>query len=463
MKKKLAMLLAMVMTFSMTACGTAENANSSEKSEGVGEPDAFVVDEGSNKSASGESDADVFVDFYGVWAEDNERAIFYQEKADEFAKKFEEENGVSVDIKYTYQNGYDGVAEKLTAGSVSHELPVMAQIEESFLYQFYPICEDLSKYISQETIDNYLDGLKVSCYMNDTLYAVPGGRSYVVMYVNNDLLEKAGHTKEDIKTWDDLHTVAADVAALGDNIEGYGIYWDSDCWIWESALYSNGGNVVSDDGMTVTFQNDGAGSTYLKLVKDMLNDGSAYSAYGGSISAGDAYAEKFLNGELGICIQSCTGYGSMKSLMEKEGYQVDISAIDQPAGTAGNSVVTGGSNYIICKEATEAQKRVAAEFLTYLATDENQAEWNALSGYLATTKSSLESEAFEENRKDSNLVQIAEGVKYAHARPHTKHWREMYTYMVEYLEAFAMNPNDYDYDTLVNDMAVYCQSIIDNE
>lgn len=451
MKRLLVCLLAMAMSSSMFAVGA--NAEAAEE---------FVIEDGSDKSAAGESDADVYVDFYGVWNEENAKVAWYQKKAEEFAQQFEAEKGVSVEIDYVSQGGYDGVAEKLTAGAVSGELPVMAQIEETFLQQLYPICTGLSDYLSTEIIDNYTDGLMVSCYMNDVLYAVPGGRSYAVLYVNNDLLEQAGYTKEDVVTWEDLHTVAKDIANLGDNIEGYGVLWDSDAWLWESPLYSNGGNITNEEGTAVEFNKDGVGSIYLQQVKDMLLEGSAYSAYGGSIDAYDAVVEKFLKGEVGMMLGSCTTYGSMKTLMEEGGYTTDVSVIDQPAGKAGNSVVTGGSNYIICNKATEAQKKVAAAFLEYLASDENQAEWNVVSGYLATTDSVYESEYFEENRKDDNLIQIAEGVQYAHSRPHTKHWREMYTYIVEKLEAFAMNPGDFECGDLVTEMETYCQAIIDN-
>lgn len=422
------------------------------------------VEEGSNKSASGEAEEDIYVDIYGVYAEDDLRGQFMQEIADEYAKQYESENGVTVKIQYIYQNGYDGVAEKLTTGAVSKELPVIGQIEESFLPQFYPIATDLSSYFDQEVIDNYLDGLMVSTRYEDTLYAVPGGRSYPVVYLNRDLVEKAGHKVDEIKDWNDFHEVAADIAALGDDISGYGIYWDTDCWMWESALYSNGGSVTNDEGTEVTFQKDGAGAVFPQLVQEMLADGSAYSAYGESASdAMEVYQEKFLKGKMGMLFTSCTSYGSLKNLIETEGYDpVDIVVIDQPAGTAGNSVTTGGSNFIICNTATEDQKKVAAGFLTYFSSDENQAEWNRKSGYLATTKSVYDSEYYKENAEDPNLVQIAEGVQYAHKRPQTKYWREMYTYMVQKLEDFAMHPDQYDCTQLMDEMAEYCQEIIEN-
>lgn len=464
MKKALVFLTAVAMSLPLVACGSqdATSSASKESEQKNLSTSAESVEEGSNKSASGESDTDVYVDIYGVYGQDDIRAQFIQEKANEYAKQYEEETGISAKIEYVSQDGYDGVAEKLTAGAVSNELPVIGQIEESFLPQFYPIASDLSNYLDQDVIDNYLDGLMVSTYYDDTLYAVPGGRSYPVLYVNKDLVEQSGYTVDEIKTWDDFHTVASAIAALGDDIEGYGVFWDTDCWMWESALYSNGGSVTSDDGTEVTFQKDGAGAVFPQLVKDMLADGSAYSAYGETASSPeDVYEEKFLKGKLGMLFTSCTTYGGLKNLIETEGYEpVNIVITDQPAGTDGNSVTTGGSNFIICNKATESQKKVAAGFLAYFSSDENQAGWNMKSGYLATTKSVYDSEYYKENAKDPNLVQIAEGVKYAHKRPQTKHWREMYTYMVQYLEDFAMHPDKYDCNELINNMAEYCQGII---
>ena len=457
------------MALALAACG-GKSDSSSGQSAGGGEQTSAPADgapavvEGSNKSASGEADTDVYIDIWGVWAADNYRVEYWKAKAEEFCKQYEEETGISVTIDYVPQDGYNGVGEKLTAGAVSGQLPVIGQMEESFLFQFHPICTDLSQYLSQDVIDNYLDGLMVSCYYDGNLYAVPAGRSYVVCQVNVDLLEQAGHTLDDLKDWDGFHQCAADIAALGDNIEGASVYWDTDAWLWESGLYSNGGAICTDDGKTVTFADDNIGAIYLDLMKDMLLDGSAYSMYGQVEDPIDSYIEKFANGELGLILESCTGYGAVKDAISKgaSGEFTNV-IIDQPAGKAGNSVVTGGSNFIVCNTATETQKQVAAAYLTYLAQDENVVEWNNLSGYLAFTESAYESEAYAEAAAaDPNLVQIGEGVQYAHARPQTKHWREMYTYIYDSLVDFAMHPETYDTAELVQGWAKYCQQILDN-
>ena len=131
--------------------------------------------EGSNKSASDETDKDVYIDFWGVWANDNYRAMYWQEKAAEFCEAYEAETGISVAFEYSGQCSYGAVSEKLAGGAVTKELPVISQVEEQATARFYPLAADLSKYLSAEALDDYLDGLMVSCTQQGTVCAVPAG------------------------------------------------------------------------------------------------------------------------------------------------------------------------------------------------------------------------------------------------------------------------------------------------
>ncbi len=423
------------------------------------EPDIEIAP-GSNKSGTGEADADIYVDFWGVWANDNVVGIFLQEKGDEYAKIFGEEHNCTVKFEYVFQDGYDGVAQKVAAGAVSGATPVLAQLEESFLPQFVPVATDMSTVMDPEVLGNYLDGLMISCTQNDTIYAVPSGRSYPVYYVNEDLLKQAGHTIEDLGTWESFHECCKDISALGDDIYGLGIFWDSDSWMWESALYSNGGQVVSDDGSEVTFGEKGA--IFYELIKEMLADGSAYNPYGNSEPVADLY-ERFLGGRLGIFGKSCATYSYLKNEMATDNpdyADFTLYVVDQPAGEAGKSVTTGGSNVIICNRATDAQKAFAAGYLTYLASDENMAKWSLeVTSYLPNTKTCVDSEYY--NTDDPNVARIRDGVQYAHARPQTPYWREMYNYMREYQYDFSTHPENYDPQKLNDELAAYCQGIID--
>lgn len=425
-----------------------------------------------NKSASGSTDKDVYIDFWGVWSQDNYRAMYWQEKAAEFCEKYEAETGTSVQFEYFGQGSYGKLSEKLAAGAVTKELPVISQVEEQATARFYPLAADLSTLLTPEDIDDYLDGLLVSCTQHGKLVAVPAGRSYIVASVNKTLLEQAGHTVDELEnwTWEDMHQIAKDISALGDDIYGHAQYWDEDAWPWESAVYSNGGSIDNEDGTEIVF-NAETGAPILDLYAEMLTDGSSISYYNDFdyLDVTDGFYDLWAQGKLGMYIGSITMYKSgMKFRDNYEGHaDFDIVVAKQPAGKAGFSVVTGGSNMMIMDSATELQKKVAAAFFEYLAEPANVAGWNQTSGYMAFTDSVAEDPSFKETTDaDPNLLNIYHFVEDAHARPTTPFWQDMYSnVLIQDLVKFSQNPGDYTDPAvtaeLVEKWAEECQEILD--
>ena len=466
MKKTLALILALVMVFSLVACGNKAPAEPVTDDKGV------VA--GSNKSASGETDKDVYIDMWGVYADDNYRAEYLMKLGEEFAKKYEEETGISVQIEYYCQDDYGGCATKLAAGVSGGALPVLCQISSQQCPVFAPLCDDVRNYMDKATVDNYLDGLLVGCVDKDgKVFAVPGGRSFACMVVNLDLIKQAGYTQDDLKTWDwaKFHEIMLAVSKLGDDIEGAGLWWDTDAWIYESTLYSNGGNIDNEDGTKITFADTAAGGKFLDLVADMMADGSMYSCYNEKAAkeVGDALNAMFVEGKLGCRFCSITNYGGIKKTMEEQGAdkQFEIVLAHQPAGDAGFSIVTGGNNFLFLKQSTESQKKAAASYLAYMAQDQYVAEWNDLSGYMAFTESVYGSSYYAEVAKDPNQVFIGEGIQYAHGRPVTLNWAECRKYLMDGLVGWSQDPAAYKAanggttDAVVKGWAEHCQKILD--
>lgn len=425
-----------------------------------------------NKGASGSTDKDVYIDMWGVWSQDNYRAMYWQEKAAEFCEKYEAETGISVHFEYFGQGSYAKLSEKLAAGAVTKELPVISQVEEQATARFYPLAADLSTLLTPEDIDDYLDGLLVSCTQHGKLVAVPAGRSYIVASVNKTLLEQAGHTVDELEnwTWEDMHQIAKDISALGDGIYGHAQYWDEDAWPWESAVYSNGGSIDNEDGTEIIF-NAETGAPILDLYAEMMTDGSSISYYNDFdyLDITDGFYDLWAQGKLGMYIGSITMYKSgMKFRDNYEGHaDFDIVVAKQPAGKAGFSVVTGGSNMMIMDSATDLQKKVAAAFFEYLAEPANVAGWNATSGYMAFTDSVIDDPSFKATTDaDPNLLNIYHFVEDAHARPATPFWQDMYSnVIIQDLVKFSQNPADYTDPAvtaaMVDRWAEECQEILD--
>lgn len=465
MKKVFATILALAMIFTLVACG-AKNDSSAVNDKGVVE--------GSNKSASGETDKDVYIDMWGTYDDGNARAEFLIQKGQEFAEKYEAETGISVTFEYYSQNDYGGCATKLAAGVAGGDLPVLCQISSQNCPAFESLCADLRDYMDADAIANYQDGLMVGCVGNDgKVFAVPGGRSYACYIVNMDLVKKAGYTEEDVANWDfdKFHEIMLAISKLGDDIDGCGLWWDTDAWMFESSLYANGGNVDNEEATKVTFQEDNAGGIYLDLVTEMMADGSMLSVYNNFVpkDVGNELTTRLAAGKLGCRMGSITNYGDIKAAVAElpADQQFEVYVANQPAGKGGFSVVTGGNNYLFLNNSTETQKKVAAAYLEYLAEDENCAAWNELSGYMAFTKSVYTSDAYAEVTKDPNMVRIGDGIQYAHRRPMTQNWAEMRKYLMDCLPAFSQDPAGYiaanggSSQAVVNAWAEKCQQIMD--
>lgn len=462
MKKVLALILALLMVLPMVACGDKGGADVDENG----------VVAGSNKSASGETDKDVYIDMWGTYADDNYRAQWLVEKGAEFAAAYEAETGISVEVAYFSQNDYGGCATKLAAGVSGGALPVLCQISSQQCPVFEPLCDDLTKYMSAEGVANYLDGLLVGCEKDGKVFAAPGGRSTSCYIVNLDLVEQAGYTKADVETWDwdKFHEIMLAISKLGDDIEGCGLWWDTDAWMWESALYANGGSVDNADATEIVFAQDGNGAQFLDLAAEMMDDGSMYSVYDNYAPGeiGNALNTKFVEGTLGCRMASITNYGGIKKLATEAGKEMNIFMAIQPSGDGGFSVVTGGNNFLFLNNSTETQKKVAAAYLEYIAQPENDLEWNKLSSYMAVNEKTYETEEFKQMLADDpNYAQISVIANNAHARPATLNWAEMRKYLMDGLVAWAQDYASYKAanggttQAVVEMWADHCQKILD--
>ncbi|SEO52244.1 ABC transporter substrate-binding protein [Paenibacillus sp. OV219] len=439
-KKLSTLAIAGAMTVGLLAgCGNAEtNENGTPKAN----------DTAANETSKQEK---VVVDFWSIWDPGNGNGKLLADAA----AKFNSEN-LDTEIVVSGQGGYDGVAEKLEAALVAKKPPVIAQIEESFIARYSPVAADLSKYVSKATIDNYIDGLTVSSIVDGVFKAAPLNRSTPILYLNADLLAKAGLSKEGPKTWDELYEFAKKMAKPDQGIYGFSGHWDSDAWFWESALYSYGGEVVNEDGSEAAFDND-KGSKIVELWQKMSNEKVMLNPYSSQGNVSDIVKQNFVDGKVGMILDSV---GSMGPLL-KDQSKFKVQVAYQPAGEK-NSIVTGGANMIILDSATEEQKKAAGKFLEYLASDEFVVNFYKTSGYFATTKSSLETKEVKDLFAEHPQFKVAiDQLQFAHKRPWQKNWRAMYTSIVDDLNG-AMVDTKSDAKAIIHTADVKAQKIMDD-
>ena len=96
--------------------------------------------------------------------------------------------------------------------------------------------------------DDYLSGPFASGTYRGGQYALPLYTNNVALYVNNKLLQQAGHENPPTN-WQELRQVSADMAALGEDIAGLSLgssHWG--VYQWYSFIWQNGGDIIDPQG-----------------------------------------------------------------------------------------------------------------------------------------------------------------------------------------------------------------------
>ncbi|MEI3580783.1 MAG: extracellular solute-binding protein [Acutalibacteraceae bacterium] len=314
-----------------------------------------------NSSAAADGEKTV-VELWTVWKTDAETGSgkVLREAAEEFMAQ-----NPDIVINISNQGGYDDIAEKLEASIVAKNPPTLATVEETHVQRFSPVAADLSQYLPAEVIDNYVDGLMHTCTIDGVVKAVPFGRSSTILYMNKNLVEAAGLSTDGPKTWEEFYQYAEAMTDPENGVYGWGQDFDTDAWIWESMLYSYGGEIISDDLKTVLFDETPASYEIVETMQDMADAGTLFNPYSMQGEAWDK--SKFIEGKIGMLITSIASSSEIQRLGRENGFETVLAF--QPMGTE-YSVPTGGNNIIMFESASDAEKEAAAKFLEFLASDE---------------------------------------------------------------------------------------------
>jgi sn-glycerol 3-phosphate transport system substrate-binding protein len=391
--------------------------------------------------------------FWNVFADDTSTGEFLAKAANDFMSE-------NPDVKITVngQGGYDAVAERLEAAAAGGNLPTMAIIEETFLGRFHPIAADLSQYISGGVIANYQPGLLSSGYIGGSLYAVPFNRSMPVLFYNKTMFEAAG-VKTPPATWEEFRETAEALSDAGQGVRGAGLCWDTDAWIFESILYSWGGDILDETNKKVVFEEGGKASELVKFFQEMEEQGALFSPYNHQEDPWITVATEVLQGRCGMMPGSNGMYSLYSQWMADAGYELGIAM--QPSSGGTPAVATGGGNIIVFRGASEEQKRAAGRFIEFLARDEYAGEYSALTGYLPITKTAANSEKLSAMLSEKpDYREILGQAQFAHRRPLTKNWKNMYGIIVDELED-CLSDKRADAAEAMKNAADACRKIMD--
>src|SRR5262245_28688409 len=122
--------------------------------------------------------------------------------------------------------------------------------------------EDITSYVNSSTVpywDSLMSNIKAPYTDNGKLYAIPYDAYTMGLVINKNLFKQAGlDPTTPPATWQEVAADAKKIAALGNGVAGYSEYsaGNTGGWHFTASLYSRGGQVVSKDGKSASFNNE---------------------------------------------------------------------------------------------------------------------------------------------------------------------------------------------------------------
>lgn len=265
MKKLFAFLMAMVMVFSLVACG----------SKGAETPATTAPAAVQEPAATPEPApaAEPVTLTWGSWvfAEDSIKGI-YQEMADLYNETNQYNTTISTEYFYSYADYLSTLLIDVAGGNG----PDVAHIKAEWLPQLLAlgVVRSLDGYLSEDVLADYSQSAIDSVTVDGQMVALPWFSNTYALLVNTELCEKAGVDYTAIKSWDDLLEAAAKVSALGDDIYGLAIPDSNGVEAGEGyntfpALWARGGDF--EVGGKIQLTTDAAVAAYTDLQNLYVN------------------------------------------------------------------------------------------------------------------------------------------------------------------------------------------------
>ena len=219
--------------------------------------------------------------------------------------------------------------------------------------------------LTERFASEYADGTFVAGAMEDVtwddeVYGVPLDVNAMVMVVNTDLLERFGHTLEDLETWDGLAEVAASAAEHDVRLT----HLPASAWSMNAWLRANGGQWFErdpQDGTTLLFNSPAVRETF-DFLTSLTADGERMAIADDDTDTDAAAYPLFDNQEI---LLLATGTWDVARLIDDDpGFAWTVVPMATGPSATGPGTVLGGSSLFVTDHADDPA--LAWSFITHV-------------------------------------------------------------------------------------------------
>ena len=213
--------------------------------------------------------------------------------------------------------------------------------------------------ISDAAAANYQPGVLKTVSSGGKYWGYPHAFSTKALYINCDLVTKAGMECKAPETWADMIAMAKAIKEK-DGVAGIGIAgkdFDNTMHMFLDFLYSNGGTVLDAATGAPTLDSQQTRET-LQMYKDIL----PYAEEGPTAWERDQMKDLFNDAKLGMYVNGPWGFGQHK---DKVPNQIVVPIPHGPSGVSGTILITDSITVFKQKDpAVEAAAQMFAQALT---------------------------------------------------------------------------------------------------
>jgi multiple sugar transport system substrate-binding protein len=296
----------------------------------------------------------------------------------DLAKRFTEQHP---DIKIKFRNpaaGYEEAAQQILRDQLTGRLPDVAfnGINQIGLFVDRGLGAPLDGFIAKDgglAKLGYYPTLAALGKWNGKTYGLPFAVSTPVLYVNADLVEKAGGKVDDLpRSWPELIALGKKVEAAG-GAKATGLYfqWEqTGNWLVQSLVTSQGGHMLKADGCGLAF-NDKAGQWALKTLESFGKSGMPNLALGQA-------RQSFVAGSIAVLADS-TSY--VAAAERQIGDRFKFRTVPFPLPATNGRLPAGGNTAMVF--ATDPVRQQAAwEYVKFVTGPVGQTQMVKLTGYM---------------------------------------------------------------------------------
>ena len=201
-------------------------------------------------------------EYLSIWVhsiEDTEEGQAYRESVESFNEAYD--GTYFADIEFVPRNDSGGgYSDKVNASVMAGGLPDVLTVDGPNVsaYAANGIIQPLAD-LTEEEESEYLPSIIEQGTVNGDLYALGVMESSVGFYYNKDIIEEAGieiPDADDPWTWSEFLDILEELKPLMDEKDGYPLdmtfpVGETSIYYYAPFVWSGGGELVSDDGLTV--------------------------------------------------------------------------------------------------------------------------------------------------------------------------------------------------------------------